>query len=393
MPNVINNFYLRRILGLDSDYPGQAPNMSMPGYTGIPQQPAKQPERPLGGLLGGGWDDPHTQGILGAASALLQASGPSKTPVGMGQALGMGLQGYTSGRTGREELDTNQALKRVQMHHLMSGGSGPSSVQEWQYYNRLTPDDQKRYLEMKRAQQWLNLGPEYKNPVTGQSLGKGLSPENRPDVRQAQAAAAAEGKAGVEARTAPGIEYGKKVGGDTGEADVKQYDTVNSAVENITKIDELLSHLKTSDATTGMGAEFRNNVQRVINLVTESEKSGKKVSDTEILDTMMGSEVFPLIKSLGIGARGMDTPAEREFMRSVMTGQIALNKQTLIKMAEMRRNIAVRAIDRWNNRVDKGELDKFFQSSGRTREKLRYGATSGGNPSVDDLLKKYSGKP
>ena len=43
----------------------------------------------------------------------------------------------------------------------------------------------------------------------------------------------------------------------------------------------------------------------------ESLGIGARGLDTN--DKQMGSETFPLIESLGIGARGLDTPAEREF--------------------------------------------------------------------------------
>jgi hypothetical protein len=79
---------------------------------------------------------------------------------------------------------------------------------------------------------------------------------------------------------------------------------------------------------------------------------------------MMGAAVFPMISSLGVGARGMDTPAEREFMRSVLTGSISLNKGTLVEMAKIRKNIEKRALDKWNKRVEKGELDRFFEATG-----------------------------
>lgn len=40
----------------------------------------------------------------------------------------------------------------------------PSSVKEWEYYNSLPPEDQNRYLGMKRANQWLNTGNEHLAP-------------------------------------------------------------------------------------------------------------------------------------------------------------------------------------------------------------------------------------
>lgn len=184
------------------------------------------------------------------------------------------------------------------------------------------------------------------------------------------------------------IAYGKKAGTETGDVDVQQHETAIASLENINKIDQLLSHLKESDAITGMGSDFFKNIERAKVMVSNSEKAGKKVSDTELLDTMMGSEVFPLIKSLGIGARGMDTPAEREFMRSVLTGQTNLNKETLIRMAEIRRDVANRAIKRWNDRVGTGELDTYFNVTGRPK-----GAISGGNqPAQPPASKTIGGK-
>ena len=105
--------------------------------------------------------------------------------------------------------------------------------------------------------------------------------------------------------------------------------------------------------------------------------AGKKVADTEILDSFLGSDVFPQINALGIGAKGLDTPAEREFLRQVMTGTISMNKDALIKMTEIRRNIEQRAIDRYNKNVDSGQLDNFFKTTGYKKEKFTIPDNSG----------------
>lgn len=161
--------------------------------------------------------------------------------------------------------------------------------------------------------------------------------------------------------------YGDRVAGQSAERDVTQHNAASSAVENINKIDTMINHLSRSDAITGMGAEVMLNVERARQLISENAKRGKRISDTELLDVFLGSDVFPMIQSLGIGARGMDTPAEREFLRKVMTGTIDLNKATLMRMAQIRRDIATRAVQRWNSRVESGELDRYFSASGMNR--------------------------
>lgn len=162
--------------------------------------------------------------------------------------------------------------------------------------------------------------------------------------------------------------YAGKVAGEAGEADRGQFKAAQASVENLHKIDTVLNHLRTSDAKTGLGAELLLNVERAKTFLGAGSKT---VSDTELLDTMLGSEVFPMIQTLGIGARGMDTPAEREFLRKVMAGTITLNKDTLVRMTEMRKDIAQRTLDNFNKRVDTGELDRFFKYSGMPKQKLQ----------------------
>lgn len=62
------------------------------------------------------------------------------------------------------------------------GSSAPSNIQEWEYYNRLPPDQKRDYLTMKRANPYLNLGDVYAQPdptKPGTAMGQfgvGLEP-------------------------------------------------------------------------------------------------------------------------------------------------------------------------------------------------------------------------
>jgi hypothetical protein len=202
----------------------------------------------------------------------------------------------------------------------------------------------------------LSMVEEYKEQK-GKEPPKGFYGKKLIEYKRAQAAEI--GKAS-EAR-----ETGKAVGVNN----MTQYTAANTGVANIAQIDKLRNHLRDSEAITGLGAEFFKNIERVKTLMGSRVAEGK-VSDTEVLDAMMGKEVFPLIKALGVGARGLDTPAEREFMRNVLTGNIPLNRETLLAMADMRREIAERAIITWNSRTETGELDRFYNATGIPKEKI-----------------------
>ena len=158
--------------------------------------------------------------------------------------------------------------------------------------------------------------------------------------------------------------YAKEVGIAKAKKDQDLQTTATNAAENLPKIYDTLAQIKSSDAITGFGADILKNIERARAQISADKKAGKRVADTEILDAMLGSEVFPMIGALGIGARGLDTPAEREFLRQVMTGTINMNKDALIRLTEIRKNVAEKAVEKYNKAVDKGELNKFFEVQG-----------------------------
>jgi hypothetical protein len=164
--------------------------------------------------------------------------------------------------------------------------------------------------------------------------------------------------------------YNQVVGKGLGESDLKLVQSAQGAVGKLQDINQTLDQLKTSDAITGFGADLLKDVDRFKAQFMADKKAGKRASDTEILNAMLGSEVFGMIQSLGIGARGLDTPAEREYLREVMTGTVRMDKAALIKLTEIRKNVTERAIDEYNKKVESGQLNKFFEMQGIAPTKI-----------------------
>lgn len=46
----------------------------------------------------------------------------------------------------------------------LAAAPAPSNVREWQYFSRLPPEEQQRYITMKRAEKYLDLGTHYQRP-------------------------------------------------------------------------------------------------------------------------------------------------------------------------------------------------------------------------------------
>lgn len=102
--------------------------------------------------------------------------------------------------------DVASVIAAGQVYGIIGGMSGaPSNVQEWQYYNSLSKEDQQRYLTMKRSNQVVDLGdkkivPNPANPAgtPTASYDVGLKPEDKPKNAKEKAQATAEGTAAGE---------------------------------------------------------------------------------------------------------------------------------------------------------------------------------------------------
>ena len=178
--------------------------------------------------------------------------------------------------------------------------------------------------------------------------------------------------------TMPGeTAYARTAGSEAAKSDKAEYDSALVASESLTKLQGVKDLLDKGDVITGLGADIKLNVQRARQLISDSKARGQQISDTQVLEAALGSDVFPMIKQLGIGARGLDTPAEREFLLRVMTGSKELDNETLQRMTQIRYDIAQRAIDRYNKRVQSGELDRFFREYGIQKQEMK-GPSGGG---------------
>lgn len=64
----------------------------------------------------------------------------------------------------------------------VGGMAAPANVQEWQYYSQLSPEDQSRYLTMKRSNSPLNVGTSFvtQDPANpGTTIGAAIPIDNR----------------------------------------------------------------------------------------------------------------------------------------------------------------------------------------------------------------------
>jgi hypothetical protein len=144
------------------------------------------------------------------------------------------------------------------------------------------------------------------------------------------------------------------------EKDDELYTGAQASVGNLMKLDQALGIIEKGDINTGLGSDIASNFNRLKAKFLGDERAGSIVAQNEYLDSLLGSDVFTAIGALGIGARGLDTPAERDFLIQVMTGSRKLDKAALKAMTQFRQIREIKMMEGYNEAVNSGAMDEYF---------------------------------
>jgi len=243
------------------------------------------------------WIDPDTQKPEATKieqMARVLAQNPDTAPM----AMQMRMQDAQSKDKKTQALELASAKAKA--------GGGPSSIQEWNVYNAMSPEDQERFLTMKRANRLYDVGGEFRGMTqTTQeptvSLEKTLKPGERPEVRGQQAAAKT---AATQFETAKGKWRA---------SETKLLSTLKSSKARQEVLDTTIEKAKTllSKWTTSYGGMLAN--------VPATES--KRLSN--LLDTIKANVGFSELQSLRDnsptgGALGQVSEMENRLLQSVL---------------------------------------------------------------------------
>lgn len=112
-----------------------------------------------------------------------------------------------------------------------------------------------------------------------------------------------------------------------------------------------------------------------LNDVVDQINSGSSdwLNNTELLNAEMRAGVFRAINELGIGARGIDTPAERDFLIAVMTGDASSQRATLTHLVKTRYDKINKQISRFNDAEQNSTFwDSYVGKTSGYRKKGQY---------------------
>ena len=137
------------------------------------------------------------------------------------------------------------------------------------------------------------------------------------------------------------------------------YKGAEQAVRALGKLKQVESILESGKVNTGLFGGILQQIDKFKSAVFGDAGATDSAKKTELIEALLGSDVFAMLKPLGIGARGLDTPAERDFLIKVFTGQITNEEETIKVLTELRRKIFEETIRDHNDKVDSGYYDKL----------------------------------
>jgi len=162
--------------------------------------------------------------------------------------------------------------------------------------------------------------------------------------------------------------YRDKIQALTAEEDIADIKAMRAAKKAIVKLDRILGVIQKGDPNLGALQGLKQRADELLAKFTGSEEAYASATDTQILEALLGSDVFGMIAILGIGARGIDTPAERDFLIRVMTGEQKMTKAALEQMTYYRRKYSRQVLEEYNERLGAGYYDNYQTYSQRKLE-------------------------
>jgi len=153
------------------------------------------------------------------------------------------------------------------------------------------------------------------------------------------------------------------------ERDQSVYDAAISAPEQITKSRELREMVKTGNINTGVASEFSQFVSKISS--SFSPEQAAKASKTEIVNAFLGKSMLDERAKQKITSTMMNTPGELDFYKGILAGTTKMEPASLDKLAQMREEVAIGAIETHNRMLKKGVLDKFYIGMGMEKEEIQ----------------------
>ena len=228
------------------------------------------------------------------------------------------------------------------------------------YVDLINPETNLPYMQLQHkpdAQDTFEKKIEYIKDLTGKIDPTTNLPYTDSTINR-MIASVLEGGSGVNITFTGDDAYANELGKLLAIDDQKLVTDSKKALDQIEKTNSVLRVINRGDANIGAFSTIEQSFDRFKAEFGFAEGE-EAASETQLLNALLGSDVFPLINALGIGARGLDTPAERDFLQAVFVGTIKMEGLALEQLTRLRQKYSTMLIQDFNNKVDSDYFARY----------------------------------
>jgi hypothetical protein len=143
--------------------------------------------------------------------------------------------------------------------------------------------------------------------------------------------------------------YGEQFAGKMADRDDAKLGAAEKAPQLAESANRIIGLVNQGNLFTGPAADVKLNIARALNVVGASNE--EKIANTESLIAATGQSTLDAIKAAGLGTGQGFTDKDLKFLQGIAGGTITYTATTLMELARLQHQTAVRSVDAWSTRL------------------------------------------
>jgi len=148
-----------------------------------------------------------------------------------------------------------------------------------------------------------------------------------------------------------------------------RFSAAQNAVQSIKSIDDQIAMIDKGDINVGFTGDVQQGIDKLKALFGNKQAAGR-VTNTEILESVLGKDLLDAINALGLTTQAYNTPAEMKNLRTAFTGGTEMSPAAIRQLAVFRRGVIQTLVNRYNQEVDLGMYNRLGKSFGTEIKKV-----------------------
>ena len=149
-----------------------------------------------------------------------------------------------------------------------------------------------------------------------------------------------------------------------------QYQSAQGAAQRLESINNQIAMIDKGEINVGFMGEIKQGVDKLRTAFGDKQAS-ERVTNTEILESVLGLDLMSAITTAGLTTRSFDTPAEMKNLRAAFVGGKELSPEAIKQIALFRRGVLQTLVNDYNQKVDQGVYTRLGEAFNQPVQKIK----------------------